>query len=214
MKYNVLIFWIFLLLIIFLYVAGCRKAGSWLIKSDEPLHADAIVILVGSVSDRVLQATDLYKNKMANIVLVVQVNVDAYQELAEKGFHIKSTSELIHDAAITLGIPPDSIFILEGNTSSTLAEALIIREYLFKNQNIDTILLVTSAQHTRRASMIFNYVFKKARLEVKVLTIPSSYSGFQPERWWKNIDYVQSVVLEYLKIANFFLFQRSLLTCR
>ena len=43
-----------------LAVGSCRKAGSRLIKADHPASADVMVMLTGSISDRVLQTADLY----------------------------------------------------------------------------------------------------------------------------------------------------------
>jgi len=51
MKYGLYILTI-LLLFSAVYVKACRRAGVWLIKENEPVHADAIVILVGSIADR------------------------------------------------------------------------------------------------------------------------------------------------------------------
>lgn len=59
-------------------VRSCCKAGSWLVKEDELEKADAIVILMGSISDRVLQVADLYHQKYANKVLVVEASMGTW----------------------------------------------------------------------------------------------------------------------------------------
>lgn len=56
--------------------------------------------------------------------------------------------------------------------------------------------------------MIFRSALRKAEMHVGILTIPSSYSGFTGEEWWKSRDRVGSVFMEYLKIADFMLFGR------
>jgi hypothetical protein len=56
--------------------------------------------------------------------------------------------------------------------------------------------------------MIFRYAFRNAGIQVCILTIPSSYSGFTGTRWWKSRDGVETVFMEYLKIADFMLFGR------
>jgi len=58
MKRKIFLFVFFLLLALF-YIVGCANAGNWLVKNDEVMHADAMVILMGSIADRVLQAGDL-----------------------------------------------------------------------------------------------------------------------------------------------------------
>jgi len=199
---------LFLTVIVILYVTSFRKAGSWLIKKNDPVHADAMVILMGSVSDRVLQAVDLYNQGMAGTVIFGEVNRGHYKILEDKGFYIQSTTELFRDAAVSLGIPSDSIIILPGDVTSTQMEAVIVRNYLIEYYDIDTILLISSAQHTRRASMIFRSAFRKSGVQACIVTIPSSYSGFTGEKWWKSRNRVETVFMEYLKIADFMLFGR------
>ena len=109
---------VFLLILFFLYMGGCRRAGSWLIKDDGLAHADAMVILMGPIADRVLQAADLYEQKWAGKVIFTEVNVDAYQKLEARGFHLSSNTEQVRDAAFTLGIPSDSILILKSTAFS------------------------------------------------------------------------------------------------
>ena len=81
--------------------------------------------------------------------------------LESRGVSILSNSAQARNALVIMGIHSDSILILPGyNTRSTLTEAKTIREDLLNKPGIDTLLLVLSAQHTRRASMFFNYAFR------------------------------------------------------
>ncbi len=58
-------------------------------------------------------------------------------------------------AATDLGIPEEDVLIFEGNSRSTQDEALTIREYIKNNREIESIILVTSKYHSRRAKQIF-----------------------------------------------------------
>jgi uncharacterized SAM-binding protein YcdF (DUF218 family) len=197
-----------LIVIIILFIAGCRKAGQWLVKEDELLHANAMVILMGSISDRVLQAADLYNQKVADKVIIVEESMGAYRVLEEKGVHLLSNSRQVLNAIVILGISADSIIILPGDATSTKMEAMIIKEYVAENPNIDTLLIVTSSDHTRRASMIFKSAFRDAGKKVYISCSPSSYTNFDAKRWWKNKEDIQTVFMEYIKIVNFLLFER------
>jgi len=190
------------------YVSSCRKAGVGLVKEDEPLNTGAMVILMGSIAGRILQAADLYRQELAGKVMIVEASMGAYKSLEARGVHIISYTEQTRNNAVTLGIPADSITILPGDATSTQMEAMIIREYLATKSGIDTLLLVSSAFHTRRASMIFKSAFRKAGIPVYVVCSPSSYTGFNAEKWWRSKEGIQTVSLEYLKIANFVLFER------
>ena len=51
------------------YIGGCRRAGTWLVKESVPSHADALVLLMGNFTDRVLQTADLYRSGIADRVI-------------------------------------------------------------------------------------------------------------------------------------------------
>ena len=65
-----------IILILILAVGSCRKAGTWLVKTDKPEHADVLFMLMGSISDRVLQIADLYQEKKAGEVWIVLPGVE------------------------------------------------------------------------------------------------------------------------------------------
>jgi uncharacterized SAM-binding protein YcdF (DUF218 family) len=197
-----------ILIVSFASVLSCRNAGSWLVKVDEQMQADAIVILMGSISDRVIQAIDLYKQRMAEKVIIVEESMGPLCELEKRGAHLLSKSDQTRNAFITLGIPPDSIIVLPGNATSTQMEAIIIRKYLLNKPSIDTILLVSSSYHTRRSSMIFKTAFNKAGMPIHVISSPSVYTNFDAERWWRTKDGIHTVLLEYLKTVNFLVFEK------
>jgi uncharacterized SAM-binding protein YcdF (DUF218 family) len=207
MKSRIFIFGV-LFIIIISYVGSCRKAGQWLVKEDEPVNADAIVILMGTIPDRVLQTADLYKQGLARKVIIVEASMGAYKALKVRGAHIISNTEQVRNALVAIGIPADSIIILPGDATSTQMEAMIIREYLKNKPVIDTILLVSSAQHTRRASMIFKTAFRNSEKPVYILCSPSTYTNFDAKNWWRSKEGIQTVLMEYVKMANFVLFDR------
>jgi uncharacterized SAM-binding protein YcdF (DUF218 family) len=186
----------------------CRNAGKWLVKNDNPVHADALVILMGSIPDRVLETTDLYKAGFADRVVIVEESMGAYRELEARGAHIISNTQQCRNAAIALGIPEESIVVLPGDARSTQQEAIIVREFLKARPGIDTILLVSSSNHTRRASMIFEKALEKSGMQVVVYSCPSKYSNFNGKGWWRRKESIQVVLFEYIKIVNFLFIER------
>lgn len=193
--------------IIVLCVGSCRHAGQWLVKEDQPEHSDAMVILMGSIADRVLQAADLYHQNMAEKAIMVQSDMGAYRDLEERGAHIISNTRQVYDALVNLGVPSDSIRILTGSASSTQMEAIVIRDYLKNSPEINSLLLVSSADHLRRASMIFKSALKNNPIPVNIISCPSKYTDFDAEKWWRSRDGIETVILEYLKIGNFIVFE-------
>mgnify|MGYP006308196197 CR=1 FL=1 len=53
MKKNRLFLLLAIVLVIINSFSACYNAGSWLVKEEEPEHADAIVVLMGSLFDSV-----------------------------------------------------------------------------------------------------------------------------------------------------------------
>ena len=132
----------------------------------------------------------------------------ANRALEERGVKLISNSTQVKDAMQSLGIPSDSILILPGDAASTRMEAEIVRSYLQTQTGIDTLLIVTSAGHTRRAFKIFKAAFVALEEPPVVYCSPSIYTDFQAEKWWRSKEGIQDVVREYMKLTNFVLFER------
>ena len=197
-----------LLVIVMLAVGGCRKAGTWLVKTDSPGHTDVMVMLTGSIPDRVLQTADLYADGVAGKVWIVEEAMGAFSELEERGVQIISNTTQSKNALISLGIPADSIVILPGGATSTRMEAEVVRDYLANRAGINSLLLVTSSQHTRRAFKLFRAAFHSIPEPPDLYCSPSSYTNFNAEKWWRNKNDIQKVVEEYMKLTNFVLFEK------
>ena len=206
MKSKIFIFG-FIIVIFVACIGPCRRAGKWLVKNDKPEHADAMVILMGTVSERIREAADLYKQKVTGKILIVgpALRNDHY----DKGIQARNNSLESRYALIARGLPPDSIIILPGYvTRRTLTEALTVEEYLADKSGIDTLVLVSSSLHMQRASMIFESVFSSAGQHVVILCSPSKYTKFNPEKWWSTGKGIRIVLMEYLKMAIFILIDR------
>ena len=200
---------VIIFLIVVLFIGGCRQAGPWLVKDDHPVHADFMVMLMGSIPDRILQVSDLYEQGVAGKLVIVEESMGAYRILQERGATFISNTEQVRRAAIDLGIPSDSIIVLPGDASSTQMEACIVRDFLKEHFLGDTLVIVSTPDHTRRASMIFGKALEVLDKKPVVLCSPSAYTAFDPGKWWKDREGIQKVLLEYLKIWNFVLFERS-----
>lgn len=196
------------ILLLLLAVGSCRKAGTWLVKEDMPRQADVMVMLTGRLADRVLQLTDLYEDQLADKVWIVQEDMGVDQELVKRGVEIISESAQARNAMVSLGIPAERILILPGDASSTQMEAESVRDHLRSQSGVKSVLLVTSSSHSRRAYKIFKAAFKSMEDPPELYCSPSSYTEFNAELWWKSREDIQSVVFEYMKMANFLLFEK------
>jgi hypothetical protein len=91
-------------------------------------------------------------------------------------------------------------------TTSTLAETKALVAYL-KEQNVRSILLVTSKAHTRRARLTFRTL---AGPDLRIAVCPSRYDPFSAQQWWHERGLVRRAVIEYGKLLNFVVIDRWL----
>jgi uncharacterized SAM-binding protein YcdF (DUF218 family) len=205
-----ILFFIILIGLLATYVGGCRRAGKWLVKEDVPPHADAIVLLMGNFTDRVLQAADLYNGGKADRLVIVEESMGGYQGLLDRGVSIISHTSQAVSSSVALGVPADSITVLPGDARSTLDEAVIVRNYLKAHAGVDTLILVSSPYHLRRASMIFRKALRETESPVYVGCSGSgAYTSFDGARWWRNKEDIQFVLTEFFKIGSFMMVEKK-----
>lgn len=197
---------------IFVSVFLIPNLGQWLVAEDDLQASDMIVVLMGSFPDRILQAVDIYNERYSDkIILVNNYRVDC-EIFVERGVEIPpGNAQLSKMAAIDSGVPEENILILEGNAKNTQDEALIIKEYIRNNRAIESIILVTSKYHSGRSKKIFRKALSSLDREINIYSSPSKYDPFNVNQWWKDKEDIKLVVLEYLKLANFYFREQFLL---
>jgi uncharacterized SAM-binding protein YcdF (DUF218 family) len=179
--------------------------GSFLIVGDAARPADAIVVLSGSLPDRILEAVDLYQANMApRIILTRGPALPGLAILRQRGGNVPEPHEENLMTAQQLGVPAAAIALVPTPASSTIAEARVVVDYLHA-QGLRSILLVTSKTHARRAAMIFRQL---AGDSVQIAVCPSPYDPFTAESWWRERGITRRVVTEYAKLLNYLLIDR------
>lgn len=207
---NRCVFAAIVLLALVACVVGLRRQiltriGEFLVVTDLPRPAGAIVVLSGSIPDRILEAVDLYRAGLApRIVLTREGPLPGLDELRARGGDIPEHHELNEQIAAQLGVPRSALSVLRPPVWSTRTEAEAVGEFLLR-EGIHTVLLVTSKAHSRRAAMTFRDL-AAGRLEFVIC--PSRYDPFRPDGWWQRRPHVRRVVIEYLKMLNFVLVDR------
>jgi uncharacterized SAM-binding protein YcdF (DUF218 family) len=152
-------------------------------------QADALVIMGGDSSQRLIPGNELFKQGIA-------------PELWYTG---GSTPEYwTENRAVTMGVPRDVIFHLVG--TSTWEETEQIARTL-EARNFDSVLIVTSWYHIRRTLCVLDHHLQGS--EVQVYYLPVGYEEYGPENWWLDEEGRQSVFAEVAKIG-FYLFNYGL----
>jgi len=195
---------ILLAFFIFFSIFIVPNLGQWLVVIDELQESDMIVVLMGSVYDRILEAADLYDEGYSDRIVLINSYITAKDIIVNIGLQVYGDALLSKMAAIDLGIPEEDVLILEGNSRSTQDEALTIREHIRNNREIKSIILVTSKYHSGRAKKIFKKALSVLDREIDVYSSPSKYDSSNFNQWWRNREDFQWVVFEYLKLTHFY----------
>ncbi len=195
-----------------------RGVARQLIVSDNPTQADAIVLLNGN-DNRALTAAQLYAKRYASRVLIAQAKESPSQSLNIS----PNSTEVLVALLMSEGVPRDSISVLAygSGVTSTFDEAIAHTRYMHDHQ-IERVLLVTSAFHTRRARWAFNRVSRKdphgsgeratqpEHWKGDIVVVGSPHVGFDESNWWKTERGLVTLNNEYLKLGYYILTKRGL----
>lgn len=193
----------------FLFFWLITHAGTFLIKQTPPgVKTDAAVILMGSIVDRVLEAADVYNSGLTEQIVIVNNIQYGSEALEPYGVTIPNFATLSVDALVQLGVPQQDIIHLPGRCASTRDEADSIAAWLMYNPDIKRLAIISSSAHTRRAMMIFQDSFDDHEVSVQLVSIPSRYSEFDGEQWWRDRESAKQVFMEWVKIISFVTVER------
>ena len=182
------------------------EAGHGLVVADPlPSRADAIVVLAGSISDRVLEAADLYRAGLAPRVVVTRERLRRGELLLRAhGVRLPQNDDLTISALEALGVPRAAIVRLGRRDGSTAREARTIARWACAHR-LRSLIVVTSRSHTRRARLIL----RRALGPTIALSVrPTRYDSFTASRWWRVRSDAKLVLREYQQLAHFWLRER------
>lgn len=152
---------------------AARALGRGLVRDDQPVSADVIVVLGGDVRRRAPHAAALWKEGLAPTLLAVGGTEDQ-GSLAEA----RKTTKVLVEA----GVPREAIVMLGENEPSTQTEAAAIAATCAE-RGWDEVAVVTSPYHTWRAGQILEYSLPGG---VRVSMVPSPLDPFDAQAWWQD----------------------------
>lgn len=162
-----------------------RSLAHFLIRSDAPFKADAVVVLAGDFTgSRIVTAAELVKSGYAHDVIVS----------GPSGAYGHYECDLAIAFIVKKGYPPEWFHCFRNNARSTRAEAQAVMAEL-RRLNAHRFLLVTSNFHTRRAGGVFEHEAKD--LEFRVIAAP--FVNFNPDDWWRDREAQKTFLVEWMK---------------
>ena len=175
-----------------------------LIVSAEPAHADALVVLSGSTAyvERTRWAARLFdEGRAPKIILTNDDEQGGWSSAQQRNpFFFERAAEELQRA----GVPVERIEVLPQAVSSTYEEAMLLREYMAA-QRLHSVLVVTSAYHSRRALWTLRRVFRGSGVEVMLAAVAPGGQSPAPATWWLHPRGWRMVAAEYPKLVYYWL---------
>ena len=176
-----------------------QTAAELLVVDDALTPSEFVVLLAGDIQERPRRVAELYKQGLAQVVLVCDVRMTE----AQRARRLPSHTEILVTTLELYGVPRSAIVVLgeEYGVASTYEEALTVKRYLDDRGAGGPVAIVTSAFHTRRARWIFDRVFEASPHTLQMT--PAPYESFDATNWWRHEDGLITVNNEYIKLGYY-----------
>lgn len=180
------------------------EAARVLIVSAPLARADAIVVLSGArvFKERAQVAAELYKQGRASVIILTNDNQQtgwSPKDQRNPSYYEYAVEELRRQ-----GVPAERIEVLAQPVYSTYEEAVLLRGYA-ESRGWHSLLVVTSAYHSRRALWTWRLVFEGTGSTIGLEPVPPGTQTPSPASWWLHRRGWRNVPVEYLKLVYYWL---------
>ncbi len=159
--------------------------GTFLVQTQPPQKADAVIVLAGDYSgSRILRGADLVRDGLAPFALVS----GPWEMYGHNEAHLAISF------AVSKGLPQQWFRPVLHRSDSTREEAVVFRDWLAREQ-LRRVLVVTSNFHTRRAGAIF----RRTIPGVEIVMIAAPWPGLDPASWWTTRAGRKVIFQEWVK---------------
>ena len=194
--------WLLVFILVWPVLAWVAARG--LIVSAPLNSADAIVVLSGSSTyvERTQKAAELYRQGRAPLVLLTDDHTrGGWSSALQRNpyFVERATEELIEQ-----GVPAEKIRVVPGLAFGTHDEVLLLKDYA-SAAGLRSILVVTSAYHSRRALRSLRQSFAGTGTTIGLEPVPPGSQTPAPAFWWLHFQGWRSVGAEYVKLIYYWL---------
>lgn len=153
---------------------------------------DAIVAISGGdTTARTDEAIKLYKNGWANKLILSGAAADKTGP---------SNAEAMRRQALDQGVSESNIILDE--TSETTKQNAANTHDLFAQNDIHSVILVTSAYHQRRAGLEFG---QRAGMDIRIVNHPVTNDKHWSQWWWMTPNGWYLALSEFFKITVFYM---------
>lgn len=187
------------------WVVAAPYLATYLIVEKPLVNADAIIVLSGSAvyQERTRKAAELYKQGFAPLVFITNDAARAGWSAADQAN--PQFVDLERRELIAAGVSPDAIKVLDGEVRGTNQEADALAAEI-DARPLRSVLIVTSAYHSRRAYWVFSKTLAAKGVEIGIEHAPTGDRTPRPETWWLHARGWQMVAGEYVKSVGYWIF--------
>jgi uncharacterized SAM-binding protein YcdF (DUF218 family) len=169
------------------------RAGFWLESpAQEPVHADAIVVLGGDDGDRALRALQLYRDGYAPTLVLT--GLEHGETTTPPALNWRA------DFLAERGVPRSALRF-EVESRSSYAEAVNVLAQM-RQQGWHRVIVVSDPPHMRRLSWTWARVFRNSGLEY--VLVASDPPWWSPRHWWRDEASGSFVIMEFIKLGYYF----------
>jgi uncharacterized SAM-binding protein YcdF (DUF218 family) len=181
-------------------------AARALVVREELPQADVIVVLSGASEyvERTGRAAELFRAGVAPKIVLTNDNLRGGWNSAQQRnpFFVERAADELRRA----GVPDAHIEALPEPVAGTYDEAVRLRAYA-SERGLRSVLVVTSAYHSRRALWTMRLVFRESGVRVGVAPVAAGGEAGTPSAagWWLSARGWRSVAPEYPKLVYYWL---------
>ena len=176
--------------------------AKFLITEAQLENADAILVLSGSATykERAQEAARLLFEGRSQRILITNDDTRGPWSSAEQRnlFFYERMLEELKNA----GVPAQRVDVLMKPVTSTYEEAEVVRDYA-RERGLHSLLIVTSAYHSRRALWVFSRVLRDTGIRIGLSSVRPGVESPPPATWWLSVRGWKLVPTEYVKMIYY-----------
>ena len=182
-------------------IVAWGAASALVVRATLP-HADALVVLAGSSTyvERTHRAAQLFAEGVSSRIVLTNDNLRGGWSASQERNPL--FVELAAEELKRQGVPAEKIDIVPGAVTSTYDEIQRVREYSVA-RGLRSILIVTSAYHSRRAWWTVGQVFRDSNVAIGLDVAAPGEQTPRPATWWLHRFGWKLVPGEYVKIIYY-----------
>lgn len=182
----------------FLRVPILEAIGNHLIAEDPVSHVDEVFVLGGDAMDRGEEAARLYHEGVCRRFVCTGSQVPGDLKMLNIDL---TESDMTRIVLVKRGVPADSVLSYKQGTSTYEESRALLA--LAKRHGVDSVMIVSSPFHLRRARFVFEDIFSKAGITVLFHGAPNP--SLDEALWWRHESSLLMVFSEYVKLLYYHL---------